>query len=231
MYNSVISGYLNCNKKDKGIVQAQKLLSHMIESHESNPRHLARPNTTSFVLVMSSLAYVDGPDSLERLLRKMESLYQRRKNINPNAPDAKLVANVEPNTFACNAVLKAYARVGNVQSALKLLGRMEKDKNLSSARPDVNTHAIMSTLLSADSSAKIDSDAGRHGFLNVSVINLKDLNLNGQDLKPTAKSFESMMNGKLIIYTFVRISSVILTRSVTFSLYYIRDGRGGRKGY
>jgi pentatricopeptide repeat protein len=156
---------------------------------------------------MSSLAYGDGPERLERLLGKMESLYQRRKNIHPNSPDAKLVANVEPNTIACNAVLKAYARVGNVQSALKLLGRMEKDENLSSARPDINTHAIMSTLLSDDSSAKIDSDdfsPGRHkvshDVLNIDGINLRGLNLNGQDLKPTAKSFESMMNSKLVFF-------------------------------
>eukprot|EP00985_Skeletonema_marinoi_P010987 scaffold5174_cov117-Skeletonema_marinoi.AAC.2 len=208
MYNSVISGYLNCNQKDKGLAQAQSLLAYMIESHESNPRHIARPNTTSFVPVMSSLAYNDGPLLLEKLLSKMESLYQRRNSILPHSPDAKLVANVEPNTTACNTLLKAYARVGNRQSALQLLGRMEKDANLSSARPDDNTHAIMSTLFSDDSSAKtISSDSSVDGkkvnldILNVNGINLKDLNLNGQDLKPTAKSFESMMNSKLIICT------------------------------
>ncbi|KAL7496991.1 hypothetical protein ACHAWT_005399 [Skeletonema menzelii] len=201
MYNSVISGYLSCNKKDKGLAHAQTLLSYMIESHESNPRHIARPNTTSFVPVMSSLAYSDSPQVLEKLLSKMESLYQRRNSIQPHSPDAKLVANVEPNTTACNALLKAYARLGNRQSALQLLGRMEKDVNLSSARPDVHTHAIMSTLFSDESSGNTSSSDSLLGgqevssdFLNVDGINLKDLNLNGQDLKPTAKSFESMMN-------------------------------------
>lgn len=208
IYNSVISGYLTSNTKDKGLAQAQKVLSHMIESHESNARHIARPNTTSFVPIMSSLANGDGPQRVERLLSKMESLYQRRNSIPPHFPDAKLVANVEPNTIACNAVLKAYARVGNLQSALKLLGRMEKDENLSSARPDANTHALISTLLSDDSSAKIDcDDSSQSGYkfspdvLNINGINLKDLNLNSQDLKPSAKSFESMMNSKLIIST------------------------------
>lgn len=208
MYNSVISGYLKCNNKDKGLAQAQSLLSYMIESHESNPKHIARPNTTSFVPVMSSMAYNDGPQLLEKLLNKMESLHQRRKSITPTSPDAKLVANVEPNTIACNALLKAYARIGNRQSALQLLGRMEKDANLSSARPDANTHAIMSTLFSdglsaktASSDSSLSGEVASPGFLNVEDINLKDLNLNGQDMTPTSKSFESMMNSKFMICT------------------------------
>lgn len=207
LYNSVLSGYLNSNMKDRGIAQAQTLLSHMIESHESNPRHIARPNTTSFVPLMVSLARIgDDPLRCEQLLSKMEELYQRRNSIKPHSNEEKLVANVEPNTTACNALLKAYARVGNLKSALKLLGRMEKDKNLAPARPDVDTHAIMSTLSSRDFSARIYSKASsqrRHDvspdiILNGNGINLKGLHLSGQELKPTAKSFESMMSSKSI---------------------------------
>ena len=198
MYNSVISGYLNSKSKE-GLARAQALLSHMLKSHESNPRHIARPNTTSFVPIMSSLAYNDVPEPLEKLFAKMETLYQRRKRVHPHSSDIKLVANVEPNTVACNTLLKAYTRVGNRQAALKLLGRMEKDENLSSARPNNNTHAIISTLFSGDMSTKKMSSLGRENtpeVLNVDGINLKNLNLNGKDLKPTAKSFESMMKSK-----------------------------------
>lgn len=233
MYNSVISGYLNCNNKDKGLAQAQSLLSYMIESHESNPRHIARPNTTSFVPVMSALAYKDGPQLLEKLLNKMESLHQRRNSIQPTSSDAKLVANVEPNTIACNALLKAYARIGNRQSALQLLGRMEKDANLSSARPDANTHAIMSTLFSDDLSAKTASssrEVASPGFLNIEGINLKDLNLNGQDMKPTSKSFESMMNSKLMICTIFSCSQHAIAVDLTFSALPVYTTSGTVEG-
>jgi len=201
LYNSVISGYLNCNKKERGLDQAEAILSHMIECHESNPRHIARPNSTSFIPVMSTMAKIcDDPRRCEQLLTKMEKLYQRRNNIRPHSAEAKLVANVEPNTVACNAVLKAYARVGDVKSALKLLGRMEKDDvKLAKARPNATTHAIMSTLLSGGE-ATFDSDGPSivisPDTANVNQIYLKDLNLNGRDLKPTSKSFEAMMNSE-----------------------------------
>lgn len=206
LYNSVISGYLNCNKKQRGLEQAESILSHMIECHESNPRHIARPNSTSFVPIMSTMAKVgDDPRRCEQLLTKMEKLYQRRNNILPHLAEAKLIANVEPNTVACNAVLKAYARVGDVKSALKLLGRMEKDDvKLAKARPNATTHAIMSTLLSGGSEASFDSDSPSIDIssdtANVNRINLKDLNLNGRDLKPTSKSFEAMMNSESSIH-------------------------------
>ena len=56
MYNLVIAGYLNCDTKKRGLAQADALLEHMVSNHESNPRRIGRPNTTSFAILMAALS-------------------------------------------------------------------------------------------------------------------------------------------------------------------------------
>lgn len=208
MYNAVIAGYIGCDTKKRGLEQADALLEHMISSHESNPRHIARPNTTSFARLMSALSQRgDNTRRLEWLLKKMEALNHRRKSVLKSSKDAELVANVVPNIVCYNTLLKAFARSSDeeaLQSAMKLLGRMEAD-------PDIKPDEISNSYILALLSRKNDADVGEttssgetikyvsHALTNRDMDSLPfdDLNLNGRN-DPTSKSFNSIMNGKLV---------------------------------
>ncbi|KAL7537797.1 hypothetical protein ACHAXR_008087 [Thalassiosira sp. AJA248-18] len=206
MYNSVISGFINCDMKERGLEQAQALLSHMVSSHESNPRHIARPNTTSFARVMSALAgRGQNTQRLEELLSKMEEMHERWKNTPRSSPDAELVANVSLNIVIYNLLLKAYARCNDdeaVQSAMKLLGRIETSPGIS---PDDISNFYIEALLSRKhgAGAKVPTSSSEKDKLvgpsltklDIDNLNLDDLNLIGQSKEPTSKSFNSIMNG------------------------------------
>lgn len=190
MYNAVIKGLLDSSSKKRGIEQAQTMLSHMISNHESNPsRHIARPNTTSFALVISALAQRgNNTHLLEDLLSKMEELHERHGT------------NVAPNLVIYNLLLKSYARNDcdendALPSALKLLGRMEK-RNIS---PDDLSNSYMLMMLSRKK--KDDGfDKETNSQLDLDLDNLDDLNLSGLNLgdsSPTSKSFNSIMNSEL----------------------------------
>lgn len=205
MYNAVIAGYLNCDTKKRGLAQADALLEHMISSHESNPRHIARPNTTSFAILMAALSQRgDNTLRLEALLKKMEALNHRRKSVHKNSKDAELVANVVPNIVCYNVLLKAYARSsddGTLQSAMKLLGRMEADPDI---KPDSISDSYISALLSRNIDAGVSGTTPsteainhvNHGptYLDMDSHHFDDLNLNGRNQAPTSKSFNSIMN-------------------------------------
>jgi hypothetical protein len=237
MYNAVIAGYLGCGTKRRGLEQAEALLEHMISSHESNPRHIARPNTTSFARVMSALSQRgDNTRQLEVLLKKMEALNHRRKSVLKNSKDAELVANVVPNIVCYNTLLKAYARSNDdeaLQSAMKLLGRMEADPDIT---PDAISNSYILALLSRENEANV---SGTNSYtikyvshaLDVDNLRFEDLNLNGRS-DPTSKSFNSIMNGKLI-YVFAKYASItkaihitIVSTSCFFSACNKRDRRG-----
>jgi len=193
--------------KTRGLEQAESLLAHMVSSHESNPRHIARPNTTTFARVMSALAQRgDNAYRLEDLLSKMESLHHRRKSVPRGSPDAQLVAQVAPNIVVYNLLLKSYARSnddGALQSAMKLLGRMEKNPDVS---PDDLSNSYILTLLNRRDGADVNGAASAIENnklvgpsltslnLDIDNLNLSDLNLNGQNLEPTSKSFNSILN-------------------------------------
>jgi len=210
MYNSCIAGYLHCDAKQKGLEQAQALLAHMISSHEANPRHIARPNTTSFARVMSMLSRRgDNSQRMEALLGKMEALHQRSEGVPKGSPDAKLVANVVPNIVIYNCLLKSYARRYDdeaLQSAMKLMGRMDANPNV---QPDDVSNSYILTLSSrkngSDTNAATSSSSSTNvdiGKLNVDDLNLGDLNLSQNldlNLSPnleglTSQSFKSVMN-------------------------------------
>ncbi len=211
MYNAVIAGYLGCDTKKRGLEQADALLEHMISSHESNPRHIARPNTTSFARLMSALSQRgDNTRRLEVLLKKMEALNNRRKSVLKNSKDAELVANVVPNIVCYNTLLKSYARSNDddaLQSAMKLLGRMEADPDI---KPDDISNSYILALLSRKNDADVSDTTSSgetvkyvsHALTNHDVDSLPfdDLNLNGRN-DPTSKSFNSIMNGKLFVCT------------------------------
>ena len=237
MYNAVIAGYLGCGTKRRGLEQAEALLEHMISSHESNPRHIARPNTTSFARVMSALSQRgDNTRQLEVLLKKMEALNHRRKSVLKNSKDAELVANVVPNIVCYNTLLKAYARSNDdeaLQSAMKLLGRMEADPDIT---PDAISNSYILALLSRENEANVSGTTSytikyvSHA-LDVDNLRFEDLNLNGRS-DPTSKSFNSIMNGKLI-YVFAKYASItkaihitIVSTSCFFSACNKRDRRG-----
>ena len=207
MYNAVIAGYLDCDTKKRGLEQAEVLLEHMISSHESNPRHIARPNTTSFAIVMAALSHRgDNIRRLEVLLKKMEALNHRRKSVSKSSKDAELVANVVPNIVCYNNLLKAYARSsddGALQSAMKLLGRMEIDPDI---QPDSVSNSYISALLSCKNDADIsdatsfsDSEIRKHinpdpTSVDIDSLHFDDLNLNDGSQIPTSKSFITIMN-------------------------------------
>jgi hypothetical protein len=207
MYNAVIAGYLDCDTKKRGLEQADALLEHMISSHESNPRHIARPNTTSFAIVMAALSHRgDNIRRLEVLLKKMETLNHRLKSVSKNSKDAELVANVVPNIVVYNTLLKAYARSsddGALQSAMKLLGRMEIDPDI---QPDSVSNSYISALLNCKNDANIidatscsDSEIREHinpdpTCVDIDSLHFDDLNLNDGSQIPTSKSFITIMN-------------------------------------
>lgn len=207
MYNTIIAGYLDCDTKKRGLEQAEALLEHMVSSHESNPRHISRPNTTSFAIVMAALSHRgDNIRRLEVLLKKMEALNHRRKSVSKNSKDAELVANVVPNIVNYNTLLKAYARSsddGALQSAMKLLGRMEIDPDI---QPDSVSNSYISALLSCMNDADIsdttsfsDSEIRKHinpdpTCVDIDSLHFDDLNLNDGSQIPTSKSFITIMN-------------------------------------
>jgi hypothetical protein len=209
MYNAVIAGYLGCDTKKRGLEQADALLEHMISSHESNPRHIARPNTTSFARLMSALSQRgDNTRRLEGLLKKMETLNHRRKSVLKSSKDAELVANVVPNIVCYNTLLKAFARSSDeeaLQSAMKLLGRMEADPDI---QPDDTSNSYILALLSRKNDADVGEAASSgetvkyvsHALTNLDMDSLPfdDLNLNGRN-DPTSKSFNSIMNGEFCV--------------------------------
>lgn len=208
MYNSVIAGYVTCDKQTaQGLDQAKDVLDHMISSHESNLRHIARPNTTSFARVMAVLARRgENTTCLEELLAKMEGLHQRRKNTPRSSPEADLVANVVPNIVIYNFLLKAYAKRNDdeaVQSSMKLLRKIEKEPGLKA--DDVTTSYIEQLQngkqgLRGALSTKDNKPAGPR-VTQFDVDNLKLDELSLQEL--TAKSFSSIMNGE---FAFVHTS-------------------------
>ena len=226
MYNSVIAGYLNCTMKERGLKNATAFLTHMISSNELNPRHIARPNTTSFARVMSALAQRgENTRLIEELLKKMEELSQRRERVLGRSVDA---AHVAPNIVVYNILLKAYARSNDkdsLQSAMKLLAQMEADPTLN---PDETSNLYIMELLSrkedgTDISAvtsnserilgspvmtNLDSGDFYVEKIDSKNINLEDLNLNGQ-MYPSSKSFTSIINGKIIclLHLYFKINS------------------------
>ena len=204
MYNAVLDGFLRCKAKRRGLERAQQLLAHMVASHEANPRHIARPNTTSFARVMAALAHRDDHVGLlEGLLHKMETLDRRKRDAPRGSPEADLLANVAPNVVIYNLLLKSYARRGHdngtaedaVQSAIKLLARMEKNPEV---KPDSVSHSYMAALLTRSQNNEADKLSGRgeSESMHSDIDNLDSLNLS--ELNPTStltsKSFNSIMN-------------------------------------
>jgi hypothetical protein len=147
----------------------------------------------------------DNTRQLEVLLKKMEALNHRRKSVFKNSKDAELVANVVPNIVCYNTLLKAYARSNDdeaLQSAMKLLGRMEADPDI---KPDAISNSYILALLSRENDANVGGTSSlscdtikyvSHA-LDVDSLHFEDLNLNGRS-DPTSKSFNSIMNGKLV---------------------------------
>lgn len=131
LYNAVIAGYINSTEKTQGIELAKTLLTHMIEKHTSNPQHIARPNTTTFVQVMAALAREgDNTQQLAMFLRKMDEINNQSKLL-----PAELAANVVPNKVVYELVLKSHARSsskGSNEHLSALLDRIKKDPNISS---------------------------------------------------------------------------------------------------
>lgn len=251
MYNTIISGYLHCSMKERGLKQAKAILTHMISSHESNPRHIARPNTTTFATVMSALAQRgDNTRLLEELLKKMEALNQRRKIVIGSSMDSQLAAKVAPNIVVYNILLKSYARShdeDSLQSAMKLLARMEADPTI---KPDIISRSYISELLSrkdggTDISGNLspsDSISGNPDLVNLDSgnfhledldwgnIHLEDLNLNGKSQHPTSKSLTSIINGKLICVVNLHPKALETdTQCSTYSTSNDRDNRGSSK--
>ncbi|KAL9187208.1 hypothetical protein ACHAXT_001311 [Thalassiosira profunda] len=186
LYNAVIAGYL---AKNKGTEQAEALLRRMIAAHESNPRHIARPNTTSFATVMAALAQRgDSVHKLEELLGTMERLHGRRVRVPPTAPEAKLLANVAPNIVVYNLLLKAYARTNDVQSAMKLVHRIEKDSTI---QLDEVSNSYLVGLMAGQNQSDPDGPAGKAPSDSLAI---SPLNLNDQKLAVPVKSFDSIMN-------------------------------------
>ena len=184
MYNAVIEGYLNCVDTKRGLEGADELLSHMISSHDANPRHIARPNTTSFAKVMAALSQRgNNIQRLEELLGKMEELKLRRKNVlaDPNSPDAQLVANVVPNNVLYNILLKAYARScddENLQSAMKLLARMEADPDIKA--DNVSNSYVMELLSRKDTVDNIKNATSNNSPAMSKLKRLSNLNYQKQ---------------------------------------------------
>ena len=210
IYNSVISGFLNADRKDLGLNYAQSLLSHIVSSHESNPRHIARPNTTSFVKVMSVLANRGSHiGELGKLLQKMEELDQRRKGIPRSSPNSKLAANVSPNEVVYNLLLKAYVRSNSsesLQSAKMLLEKKENDPDISR---DDRTRSMYTTLLNlqigVNTTQSIDSvtNCVAQSFPSNEKKKRRDYSTKESNLDLTSKKFVSIMNGKsYLLYVF-----------------------------
>lgn len=205
MYNEIIAGFLSSDRKTEGLDHAKNLLSYMIASHESNPRHIARPNTTTFVQVMAALAQRgDHTPQLEELLRIMEELSHRRAKFPKNSKDAKLAANVVPNKVVYNILLKSYARSNDsnaLESAAKLLHRMEKDPSIES--PDSLSHSTMTTLLSRKDRRESKQVVGSVGdsLIKDGVDSYKEkgekgLPFNEKEFESSIPSFNAMMNGE-----------------------------------
>jgi len=131
LYNAVIAGYISSTEKTDGIELAKTLLTHMIEKHTSNPQHIARPNTTTFVKVMTALARgEDNAQQLDMLLGEMDKINNQSKLL-----PAELAANVVPNKVAYDLVLKSHTRSsakGSNEHVSALLDRIKKDPNISS---------------------------------------------------------------------------------------------------
>jgi len=180
IYNSLIEAYLNSGT-NRGLEEAYSLLSYMITSHESNLHHIARPNTTSFVIVMAALAQRGQHiHRLETLLTKMEEMSQRKKNANN-----ELVANVIPNNVVYNIMLKGYSLSKDdetLDSAMKLLDRMETDSDIKPLDSVSNTYIL--DLLSRKDSADNVKNA------NTS----RDSNLYSQN-QDSVEAFNSLMKG------------------------------------
>ncbi len=236
MYDSVIAGYLNCDTKKRGLAQADALLEHMVSSHKSNPRRIARPNTTSFAILMAALSR-RGNNTLrmEALLKKMEALNYCRMSVHKNLQDAELVANVVPNIVCYNTLLKAFARSsdgGALQSAMKLLGRMGADLDI---KPDSISDRYMFGIVK---SQKASSDAIKHfnhgpTNLDMDSLHFDDLNLNGRNQDPTSKSFNSIMNGKCACPLMLNISKLLEYFGLEFRfLVFATTGtvKGAEKG-
>lgn len=175
----------------------------MVSSHESNLRHIARPNTTSFARVMSALsASGDNTQRLEELLSKMEAMQQRSINVPKSSPDAELVANVAPNIVIYNLLLKSYSRSeddGALQSAMRLLGRMEADSDI---KPDNISNSYITALLSRQDGAVTATDTSSSSendklvSRNLTNLDIGSLNLVDGNRDPTSKTFKSIIMRK-----------------------------------
>lgn len=187
IYNNLIEGYVNCGTNE-GLEQADAVLSHMISSHGSNPRHIARPNTTSFAKVMAALSRTPGNriQRLEVLLSKMEELNQRRKSAPQGSPESELVANVSPNNVIYNILLKEYKNTNDASSAMKLLGKMESDPDI---RPDNVTNSYIMDIISSDSRISSSSENEK----DISSDSTSKIGIESMNQNPTAKSFHTII--------------------------------------
>lgn len=199
MYNACIAGFINTDQYD-GCVKAHNLLLHMLDSHARNPRHIGRPNTTSFALVMDALAQRGKSAEVKALLIKMEELSHQRNN----SPRGRgLDATVDPNIIHYNTLITSCVRSGDsedIELAKELFSRMNNDSNIPS--PDAITNSLMLQLSgerSDDKNSKAGPEMPRniapHTISDISTINIDDLILDtiSQNPNTSSKSFNAIM--------------------------------------
>ena len=130
LYNAVIMGYLSDPKRRGSVEKADSLLKHMFTCHERNPMHIARPNSTSFAVVMNALASNSAHkgETLRRLEELLDTMFELNRRMTQykrvSSDKMELAANVRPNKTICNFLLRAYSAnstPGAVQSAMKLV--------------------------------------------------------------------------------------------------------------
>jgi hypothetical protein len=226
MYNACISGFINAEQD--GSRRAHALIWHMIENHTRNSLHIARPNTTSFAFVMSSLAQQGRSQEVEALLSKMEEMHQCR---HPHERD--LETNVVPNIVHYNTLMTSYARsdgIGVIQSANKLLHRMENCPNLPS--PDAITRSLILKIHSrisgkgseAETTAS-DDNVNAQIDLNMEDLNLNDIIANTIDQNQqhlSAKSFNSIMKGMSTTRLVCLIYTLNFANAKPNEIFYIK---------
>ena len=130
LYNAVVMGYLSDPKRKGCVEKAESLLRHMVTCHERNQMHIARPNSTSFAVVMNALASNSAHrgGTLRRLEELLDTMFELDRRMTHSkrvgSDDMDLAANVRPNTTICNFLLRAYSANSTpdaVQSAMKLV--------------------------------------------------------------------------------------------------------------
>lgn len=165
LYNAVIMGYLSDPKRKGCVEKAESLLSHMVTCHERNMMHIARPNSTSFAVVMKALASNSAHrgGTLRRLEELLDTMFELNRRMTHNkrvgSDKMDLAANVRPNTTICNFLLMAYSAnstPGAVQSAMKLFERMQKADR--SVTPDETTNLYMAKILSNEKTHEAAAD-------------------------------------------------------------------------